>query len=414
MTIKHVDFFGSSFVTRPAIVMNGSNLEQELELLLSENVATAQRRAASRLSLNEDDVLVLYGAGTLGQIVLEKLRQVGLEPGAFADDTPEKQGSFVSGVPVMTAQDAAQKFGKKAVFVVTILNAMLSFLAARSRIQQLTGGRVISFLELAWKYPENFLPYYQFELPDQVLARADDIRHTFYLFNDEESRRQFVGHLRFRLHLDYDALPENSWANYFPSDVLPALPQATTFVDCGAYNGDTIRKFLEHQRGEFHEIFAFEPDEKNASRLREYVAGLGEERANRIHVYTAGVGSIRTKMSFQATGNMSASFAIDGDKQVDVVPLQELVTEGAATVYLKYDVEGAEREALKGAEDLIRRSHPILAVSVYHKPADLWELPRYMKSLNPGYELFLRTQGEDGMDAICFAVPPASKRACES
>jgi len=96
------------------------------------------------------------------------------------------------------------------------------------------------------------------------------------------------------------------------------------------------------------------------------------------------------------------------------VPLQELVTEGAATVYLKYDVEGAEREALKGAEDLIRRAQPILAVSVYHKPADLWELPLYMKSLNPGYELFLRTQGEDGMDAICFAVPPALTRASES
>jgi hypothetical protein len=116
-------------------------------------------------------------------------------------------------------------------------------------------------------------------------------------------------------------------------------------------------------------------------------------------------------MSFQATGNMSASFSSDGDTQVDVVPLQELVTEGAATVYLKYDVEGAEREALKGTEDLIRRSQPILAVSVYHKPADLWELPRYMKSLNPAYEFFLRTQGEDGMDAICFAVPPSPTQA---
>jgi FkbM family methyltransferase len=383
------------------------NTEQELNELLNESYDHAHHRVTTHLAFSEGDSLILYGAGNLGMTVLAKLREAGLQPAAFADDTPEKQGQVIAGLPVMAPQQAASRFGAKTVFVVTILNPMLRFLEARRRLQQLTGARVISFLELAWKYPQNFLPYYQFELPQQVLAKRDEIRPAFYQFADEESRRQFVGHLRFRLHLDYEALPENSRANYFPADVLPALPPDTVFVDCGAYDGDTIRHFLEQQRGHFREIFAFEPDEKNCQRLRDYVATLGDERAERIHIYHAAVGSNRGRMSFQSTGNMSAAFSRDGNADVEVLPLREIVTDHQATVYLKYDVEGAEREALKGSEELITHAQPVLAVSVYHKPDDLWQLPLFIKSLNPNYKLFLRTQGEDGMDAICFAVPPS-------
>ena len=59
---------------------------------------------------------------------------------------------------------------------------------------------------------------------------------------------------------------------------------------------------------------------------------------------------------------------------------------------------------------MIRRVRPVLAVSVYHRPDDLWRLPPYLKSLGPGYRLFLRTQGEDGMDVICYAVPEEKSR----
>src|SRR5205814_9194585 len=206
---------------------------------------------------------------------------------------------------------------------------------------------------------------------------AGDIRKGFTQFDDDESRRQFVGHLKFRLHLDYEALPRNSHTGYFPSDVLPTLSPDTTFIDCGAYDGDTIRQFLKRQGGQFRDIFAFEPDENNCRRLREYVSSLGAERAQRIHVYNAGVGSTRASVRFESTGNMSAMLSTAGDTEVEVLPLQEVIKENGGHIYLKYDVEGAEREALQGTEELIRRAEPILAVSIYHKPDDLWQLPRY-------------------------------------
>ncbi|HEY1404283.1 MAG TPA: FkbM family methyltransferase, partial [Pyrinomonadaceae bacterium] len=346
--------------------MEKSQAEHDLDELLAESLADAARRAADQTPLGDGDALVLYGAGMLGRTVLAKLRRVGIEPAAFADDTPEKQGRMVEGVEVLTPREIVARFGDGVLFVVTIMNQRLRFVEARRRLQSAGAARVVSFVNLAWKYPETFLPHYLFELPQQVLTKATDIRRAFHAFEDEESRRQFVAHLKFRLQLDYDALPESSRDDYFPPDLVPGLPDDGVFVDCGAYDGDTVRRFLERQRGRFGRIYAFEPDALNCERLRAYVATLGEECARRIHVYHAGVGDRRAKINFNATGDMSASFGGAGGLEVDVLPLEEVVEsdDTRATIYLKYDVEGAERDALKGAQGLIERVRPILAISV--------------------------------------------------
>jgi FkbM family methyltransferase len=379
---------------------------RELEEVLSESREDAAQRAASHFALRERDALVLYGAGSLGRIVLAKLRSEGVNPVAFADDTIAKHGQIIDGLVVLRPQEVCAEFGADVVFAVTIFNPAASFLQVRGRLQQQTGARVVSFLSLAWQYPNTFLPYYQFELPQDVLENAADIRRAFQVFADDESRRQFVDQLKFRLHLDYHALPQPSAGDYFPADVLPEFPSRTTFIDCGAFDGDTIKRFLERQRGHFHRVFAFEPDARNCRKLRDYVSSLTTDVANRIHVHNAGVGSQRAKMKFNPTGDQGASFSNKGNVEVAVVPIQEIVKDDDETaLYVKFDVEGGELEALKGAEQLIRRRTPVLAVSIYHRPDDLWELPLYLKSLNPMYRLFLRTQGEDGMDVVCYAVP---------
>ena len=389
--------------------MEKSRVEQELDFIFSESPAQAADRVANHLTFdlhNGGPLLALYGAGTLGRTVLAKLRQVEVEPVVFADDTPEKQGQVIDGLSVMAPQQAVAEYGRDIIFVVTILNPLLRFLDAQERLQRLTGAHVISFLDLGWKYPDVFLPYYQFELPQNLLTKAPAIRRAFNLFEDEESRRQFVAHLKFRLYLNYEALPANSRDDYFPRHLLPTLPANAVFVDCGAYDGDTLRRFLEHQRGHFSRIYAFEPDEKNYQKLQAYVATLKEGVSRRIHLFNAGVGDQRAKLSFNQTGNMSASFSHTGATQVEVVPIQEVVETNGGPIYLKFDVEGAEWEALRGAEALIKRTRPLLAISVYHRPDDLWEIPLYLDSLNLDYHLFLRTQGEDGMDVICYAIPP--------
>jgi FkbM family methyltransferase len=382
-----------------------------LEELLAESPADAAQRAADSFSLAAGDALALYGAGTLGRTALAGLRAAGVEPVAFADDTPEKRGRTLDGLPVMPPAEIAERYGARAVFAVTILNPRLSFLGAKRRLEAHGAGRVVSFLSLAWKYPARLLPHYQYELPQDLLAEARGVREAFDVWADDESRRQFVAHLRFRLRADYGALPARSRDIYFPADVPLALGADATFVDCGAYDGDTLREFLRHVGGRFRAVHAFEPDAENCRRLREFVSTLGDGAAHKIHVHHAGVGAARARMSFDATGNTGASLKPGGAAQVEVVPVDEVVEPDGASVYVKYDVEGAEGDALRGTERLIARSRPALAVSVYHLPDDFWRLPLYLKSLPADYRLFLRTHGEDGMDLICYAIPTAGAGA---
>src|SRR4051794_17875136 len=129
--------------------------ESDLAQMLSEAGESAERRVKAYGDL-EASQLVLYGAGILGQTTLTRLRRLGIEPVAFADDTPDKQGRTISGLRVMKPLDAVAQFGGGTVFVVTILNPFSSFLAVERRLRQVTNTRVISFLHLAWAYPEEF------------------------------------------------------------------------------------------------------------------------------------------------------------------------------------------------------------------------------------------------------------------
>ena len=350
--------------------------------------------------------LVLYGAGSLGRFVLGRLRDSGVEPVAFADETPSKRGQLLEGVPILGLADAIARYGNNAVFAVTILNPDLRFVEAERRLRQLGVRSVISFLHLARHFPDRFLPYLQFEAPQQLVGKRADIVRGLRLFADQESRRQFVAHIRFRLQLAFEALPEDTECDYFSTEFLAPLPADTTFIDCGAYDGDTISQFLRHQKQGFREILAFEPDPENYARLHSFVAGLPAEIGSRITTYCMGVGARRERIAFSATGNMGASFDEVGNCMVESIALREVIPGSRRSVFIKFDVEGAEDAALAGAEPLIREAKPLVAVSVYHRPEDLWKIPSELQAMNPDYRLFLRTLGHDGMDVICYAVPP--------
>jgi hypothetical protein len=69
------------------------------------------------------------------------------------------------------------------------------------------------------------------------------------------------------------------------------------------------------------------------------------------------------------------------------------------------DIEGAEAGALRGAQTVLSRHRPILAVSAYHKVTDLWALPLLIESLVDRYAFSLRPEKKAGWDLICYAVP---------
>jgi FkbM family methyltransferase len=350
--------------------------------------------------------VLLYGAGNLGRRTLEGLRRVGAAPLAFVDASPAAQGSEIDGVTVLSPAAAAQKFGATAAFVVAVWSpSRPNAIAEISRALRDHGVRSISpFVPLFWRYAEEFLPYFSLDLPHHIFERAEAVQDAFAVFHDATSREQFLLQLSYLLSTmdSFDLPRKGAGGSYFPSDLV-MLSSAEVFVDCGAYDGDSIASFLETTRSRFKSIIAFEPDPHAATRLTEFVARQPGEIQNRIRVHESAVGSAAGSMQFDGGGTPGSRESAVGTLTVERVTLDHVLREDVPT-FIKMDIEGAEEDALLGATETIRAHRPILAVCVYHLQTDLYRLPTLISRLAPEYSLFLRRQGDDG-DLVCFAVP---------
>lgn len=346
--------------------------------------------------------VVIFGAGTLGREVAEKLRRAGIEPVAFVDETPGKAGSTVDGLVVHDLEGALKSFSN-AVVTVAIWNPNHRFLSTRTRLLNAGFRRVASFVHAAYAFPHLFLPHYAFDRREATLNHAAELRQTATLFDDDRSRQQFLQHVRFRLTLDFEALPENSPEKYFRGEFASVLNSDTVLIDCGAYNGDTVSDFVRLTGGVFGSVIAIEPQAENFARLAAAIERFEPAMRSKIRLIRAAVADRSGTARFHNVPGEGSFLAEGGDGVVETVSLDDVVGETAAPYFVKMDIEGAEQAALQGSVGLLRgEPRPALAVSVYHRVEDLWRIPQFIRA-HGDYRLFLRTEGDDGMGIVCYA-----------
>jgi FkbM family methyltransferase len=388
-------------------------LHDQLEALLVEGVDGAsdrERHSFDGCAHPYGDTLVLYGAGGLGRRTLSGLRRHGVEPVAFADGNAAMWNREVEGVPVLSPEQAARRYGTSAVFVVTVWGALTKdrMHDRIHRLRRLGCERVMSFGPLYWKYPEHLLPHYGADLPHKVHEQADAVREAFALLADDDSRREYINQIRWRLLLDFDALAAPvDHAIYFPQDLHP-LSSEEVFVDCGAFDGDTVRLFLQESGGNYRKILAFEPDPANALKLQENCGRIPRTGNQEVVVWPAATGARAERLRLVAEGTKSSALGdgTPGDHhvEVDCVALDDVLGDPAPT-YIKMDIEGAELDALQGAGRTIQAQTPVLAVCCYHRQDHLWKIPLLIRSLNPNYRFYLRPHDLEMWDLVCYAVP---------
>jgi FkbM family methyltransferase len=247
------------------------------------------------------------------------------------------------------------------------------------------------------------LPHYCADLPHKVIDEADDVLKAFELWSDAQSRREYLAQLRWRLLFEFDepSVPDVN-AIYFPADLFK-LHDSELFVDCGAFDGDTLQDFVNKSNGSFEQIVAFEPDPINFSRLVDRVHQLPDPLRERIEVHRAALARMPGTTRFAALGS-PASHLGEGEIEVELINLDQCLS-GRRATYVKMDIEGTESEALAGASEHIRNHAPILAISAYHWQHDLWAIPLLIHSLNSSYSFFLRPHDLEGWDLVCYAIP---------
>lgn len=211
----------------------------------------------------------------------------------------------------------------------------------------------------------------------------------------------------------YASIRKTVWGNQYFS--FPELyKKGTAFVDAGCLDGGDSIRFAEWCGGEFSEILAFEP---NFNAYLQCNAKMEAANIGTFRLFNKGLGSITKTVSFSNSSNGSshiANFAqikqslellrVEDDlSQVEIIPL-DTVTKDLTVGFIKMDIEGAELDALYGAQETILRDKPFLAICAYHRQGDVIAIMDFLHKLVPEYRFWLRHYAPFATETVLYAA----------
>lgn len=239
-----------------------------------------------------------------------------------------------------------------------------------------------------------------------VKTLKDNIYNLISILEDKESIETLMSIIKkwfnpIDTFFESNVLHKGNGKQYFPSDIIN-LTKEEVFIDVGAYNGDTLRQFIDETNKNFINIISYELDKINFQKLQKEIQTYDPVIKNKIIPYN--IGLFYKNMSVKYSSNTtSASINNESETVGQVVSLSKHLTNVSPT-YIKMDIEGAELDALIGAEEIIKRCKPKLAICVYHKPEHFWEIPFYIKKMLPEYKIYLRHHSYDVTETVCYAI----------
>ena len=157
------------------------------------------------------------------------------------------------------------------------------------------------------------------------------------------------------------------------------------FVDGGAFNGLTAIEFAEWATKGYDYIYSFEANSQSI----DVCQGAFKNYNLKGEVINKGLWHKTDILSFNSKSGQGAKITDNGDIRIKTVSLDEILN-GKRVTFIKMDIEGAEYNALLGAEQTIKKWHPRMAICIYHKPEDILELPALILKMNQDYKFALR------------------------
>lgn len=327
--------------------------------------------------------IALFGAGQNGCWCMDYLIANNYNVMCFIDNSTNLQGEKINDIPVYSYQEFLNKN----------LNIPI-LITAKHAVPEILKLLKESPLKMSfdnWFYNKNKKHY-------------DEIRN---ILRDEKSKLVLDNIIKAMKTGDEQYCAEIAEPNqYF------CIPQFfntghETFVDLGAYVGDTVEKFINVQIGSFKHIYAFEIGKQQITACKKRFARLVEEWGfdkNKITLVNLAIGEKEDKLYLKEASNTlstSTSTSTSGIVPIYVTSMDKYF-ENERVSFIKVDIEGGELGMLRGCANVIRRDKPKFALSVYHRPDDLINSIEYLKNINPEYKFSLRQHSPLLMDTTLY------------
>lgn len=349
--------------------------------------------------------LLIYGAGTTGKLVFRVLSEAGYVVDAFLDAAAKPNASW-QGIPVYHPNDPclSNEQRGRAHVVLCVFNAFAELAPIVGNLRQLGFKSITTYLDFHPSFARELGDCYWLTSRSFYAAQRQQCQAANELWSDETSRTLYLAILRLRLLGDHAVLPvPDTKDQYFPAD-LPGYRQPLRFIDCGAYHGDTLEQVLAHGLA-LAAVAAFEPDDGNFVALSRYAVAHRDTLPKDVFLFPCGVDGTARKVRFSSGQGYSSRLDSAGDTLIQCAAIDEALP-GFAPTFIKMDIEGAELGALWGARRTIIEHQPALAISLYHQPAHLWQLPLLVANWYGNRATYhLRSHGCNGFELVLYVRP---------
>ncbi len=321
--------------------------------------------------------LIVYGMGNGADKLLLQCAARGIEIADFMASDGFVRGQMFHGKTVLSFSAIKEKYQE---FVI-----VLAFATSRPEV-----------LEMLFCMAEQY-PLIMPDLPvvgatcfdkDYYNTHYSEYREIKASFADAVSCNLYAAVLQYKLTGDIRILKDAATSSYETENLVQ--PQTIrTYVDCGAYRGDTLTEMIGYG-APLKQAVCIEPDRRNYKKLCECAASFAGLNVTCIHAAVAEYSGIGT---LAGSGNRNSSLVGSSyESRVENIPLVTVdsVCADLSPDYIKYDVEGAEMPAIQGSALTYILARPRVLLSLYHRTEDLIDLPRAMQELCKDYDFYLR------------------------
>lgn len=315
--------------------------------------------------------VLIYGTGNGADRILDELQRLGIPvSGIFASDGFVRSRTF-RGFPVISYTQAKEQFGD-----------FLTLISFGSQREEVIGN----FIKVSRERET-----YSVDVPvygDNIFSRDFYEKHKALIVQvrnmlcEEKSKAVFDNIINFKLTGDINYLLECETSRDEAYENLLKLGDDEIYMDLGAFNGDTIAEFLGNVKS-YRKIYAAEPDIKNFTKLKN-----NTEHLENIECLNVCVSDRCGEVTFSKHGGRNGNVDKNGNT-VKCMTVDSILGNDDVT-YIKFDVEGLEKEAIDGAAETIKRCRPKMLVSCYHRSEDIFAIPLQIMSIRDDYKVFIR------------------------
>jgi FkbM family methyltransferase len=348
--------------------------------------------------------IIVYGAGESFHYFREVvMRRYGYIPSVVLDRKFNHDDTF-EGIPAFSPlcyHPPAEEIHNG--LVVVCLGNRHFFDEAVRTLREMGFCEIISLMDIYEIHNPFGLPQ---ELEDKgfqyYLNQKERIESCLEILGDDDSKEIYIRCLQTHLQRKPVAIPMCDRSEQYTPKGIQLSQGYSRFIYCGVSVGEMARVFADV--GKVDELVCFEPDPNQFRMAAEYLSMHQEQLARRVTAIPCAVYCHDAIEPFTYSDTSFGSRMLaSGEARIQAVSIDHVVP-GFHPTFINMDIEGAELEALKGAETTIRTARPDLAICVYHAPHHLWEIPLYLHSLGVDYRFYLRNYTTFTGETVLYAT----------